>query len=153
MIKPDRYTFHSFRIVVAASLLLANAAWSEDSALPEVHQSGDISYISGGIGSDESKAIKSEAPKYALTLNFIVRIDGHDSFDAPDELTILKADGSPVLDIKPDGPYLLLDLPPGTYKITAGSADQSSTQTVQIVRGAHKQITFRLAPTKPQSQS
>jgi len=152
MTKPIPDMLNSFCIAITASLLLANAAWSEDSALPEVHQSGDIRYISGGIGSDESKAIKAEAPKYALTLNFITRIDGHDSFDAPDELTILKADGAPVLDIKPDGPYLLLDLPPGSYKITAGSADQSSTQTVQIVRGAHKQVTFRLMPAKPEPQ-
>jgi hypothetical protein len=107
-----------------------------------VQHSGDISWISGGIGEDESSAIKAAGPGYALWISFTSRIEGKDAYTAPDQVTILKADGAPVLDLKPSGPYLLLDLPPGRYKVSAGSAAHSNTQTVDIVRGKHKRLVF-----------
>jgi hypothetical protein len=128
--------------LAAAALLCAAAVRADDSALPPLQHSGDIGYISGGIGEDESQAIKAAGPKYALWISFTSRIEGKDAYTAPEQVTILKADGSPVLDLKPNGPYLLLDLPPGQYRISAGSAAQSHSQTVQITRGAHKRLVF-----------
>lgn len=125
-----------------AALLCAAAARADDSALPPVQHSGDIAWISGGIGEDESGAIKAAGPKYALWISFISRIEGKDSYSAPDQVTILKADGAPVLDLKPNGPFLLLDLPPGKYQVSAGSAAQSRTQVVEIIRGKHKRLVF-----------
>jgi hypothetical protein len=128
--------------VAAATLLLAGAALA--GALPPVQHSGDISYLSGGIGLDESEAIKAAAPGYGLFLTFVSNIDGHGNFNAPEQVTVLKADGSPVLDLKPDGPFMLIDLPPGSYRITAGSASTTKTQVVQIARGGHKKLVFEL---------
>lgn len=129
---------------LSAGALLCAAAARADDALPPVQHSGDISYISGGIGEQESQAIKAAGPKYALWISFTSRIEGKDAYSAPDQVTILKADGAPVLDLKPDGPFLLLDLPPGRYKISAGSATQSRTQAVTIARGAHKRLVFNV---------
>jgi hypothetical protein len=128
--------------LLAAALLVAAAVRAEDSALPPLQRSGDISYISGGIGEDESRAIKAVAAQYPLWLTFIARNGGKDTYSAPQELTILQADGAPVLDLKPDGPFLLVNLPAGKYRITAGSASASKTQTVEIPRGGHKRLVF-----------
>jgi hypothetical protein len=129
---------------LALALLAAGAAQADDSALPPVQRSGDIRYLSGGIGLDESQAIRAAAPSYALSLVFVSTIAGHGTYNTPDQLTILRADGAPVLDLKPDGPFALIDLPPGQYRVSAGGASQSKTQTVQIARGAHKKLVFEL---------
>jgi hypothetical protein len=130
--------------LAAAALLCAAAARADDDALPPVQHSGDISYISGGVGLDESDAIKAAGPKYPLWISFTSRVEGKDAYTAPDQVTILKAGGAPVLDLKPNGPFLLLDLPPGRYQVSAGFAAQSRTQKVQIARGAHKRLVFSL---------
>lgn len=132
------------RIAALCLALLGGTAVADDSALPPVQQSGDIRYLSGGVGENQSQAIKAAAGQYALWISFIARVDGKDAYSIPEQLTILRADGAPVLDLKPDGPFLLVDLPPGQYSITAGSAAQSRTQKVQIARGAHKRLVFSL---------
>ncbi len=127
-------------------LLMSPIALAEgDDAFPVVHHSGDISFCSGGIGIDEVRTMKALTANYPLALTFISRIDNHDTYTAPDQVVIVKADGSPVLDIKPDGPMLLIDLPAGKYRITAGSAAQSAEQSVQLVKGAHRQLVFKIA--------
>ena len=129
---------------LAALLLYSSAALADASALPPVQHSGDISYLSGGIGLDESEAIKAAAPAYPLYLTFLSTINGHGTYNAPESLTILRADGSPVLDLKPDGPFMLVDLPPGSYRVTAGGISSSKTQAAQIARGGHKKLVFEL---------
>jgi len=127
-----------------AAALLSGAVSADDSALPPVQQSGEIRYLSGGIGENQSQAIEAAAGQYALWISFIARIEGKEGYSVPEQLTILKADGAPVLDLKPDGPFLLIDLPPGKYRISAGSAAHSNTQSVDIRRGAHQKLVFQI---------
>ncbi|MBB2984703.1 hypothetical protein FHX57_007574 [Paraburkholderia tropica] len=44
-----------------------------DVALPATRQSGDITYLSAGIGSDLSSALESMMHRYPLTLEFVGR--------------------------------------------------------------------------------
>lgn len=126
--------------------LLCGAAGADSGALPPVQRSGDISYVSGGIGQDEIDAMRAAAAQYALQITFFSHAGatGKDSYNAPAELTILKTDGSPVLDLKPDGPLLLVDLPAGSYRVTASNGGWSKTSPVQIGRGAHKKLIFQM---------
>ena len=51
--------------MLAAGLLLGSAAQAQtDSALPPVQKSGAVEYLSGGIGLDESTAIKSASRQW-----------------------------------------------------------------------------------------
>jgi hypothetical protein len=43
-----------------------------------------------------------------------------------------------------DGPYLLADLPAGSYQVSAGAGPQRKTQSVDIQPGAHKRLVFEL---------
>lgn len=125
--------------------LLAGTAGADSGALPPVQRSGDISYISGGIGEDEIQAIKAAAAQYALQITFFSHADtGRDTYNAPAELTILKADGSPVLDLKPEGPFLLVDLPAGKYRVIAANPAWSRTLPVELGAGAHKKLIFQM---------
>lgn len=136
------------RTLLPAVWLLAAlpaAAMAEDSALPPVQHSGSISYLSGGIGENEIAAMKAAAAQYALQMTFFSHAaDGRDGYNAPAELTILKDDGSPVLDIKPDGPFVLLDLPPGKYRVTAANTGWSKTVPVEVGRGARRKLIFQM---------
>jgi hypothetical protein len=124
---------------------LTGAAWADNGALPPVQHSGSISYLSGGVGEDEIAAIKAAAPQYALQMTFFSHVpNGRDAYNAPAELTILKDDGSPVLDIKPDGPFVLLDLPPGKYRVTAANTGWSKIVPVDLGHGAHKKLIFQM---------
>ena len=128
-----------------AALLAGTAGADGNNALPPVQHSGSISYVSGGVGEEEIAAMKAAAAQYALQMTFFSHVEGgRDSYNAPAELTILKADGSPVLDIKPDGPFLLVDLPAGSYRVTAANSGWSKTVPVQLGRGGHKRLSFQM---------
>ena len=137
----------NYRILLGAcaavsAMLLVAGAYADDSALPPLQHVGDLSYLSGGIGVDESSAMKAEAGTYALALTFAARIGDRDAYTSDVQLTIAKADGASLLDIKSAGPYLLVNLPAGKYRITAIFGEISKTQLVQIATGAHRQLVF-----------
>ena len=63
--------------LLACSLVAAiacGAAAAQDSALPPVNTQGAISYVSGGIGADESAALKAAQPNYPLARFHLGRI-------------------------------------------------------------------------------
>jgi hypothetical protein len=132
--------------LAASAVLLLAAASSDNSQLAPIKQAGDITYRSGGVGIDEWTVMKSDAPNYSLTVIFATHIGTQTPYVSPDHLAILRSDGTSVLDIKPDGPYLLVNLPAGAYRITASSAGDSRVKEVQLNAGVHKRIVFDMAP-------
>ncbi len=150
--KPDRFNLRSPSVcaAVTALLLMSAAVPAADTAtdsatLPPAQHAGTISYRSGGIGADSSDAMKAEASRYSLAMTFTARMENRDAYTIPSHLRIVDASGSSVLDITPDGPYVLVNLPTGQYQVTAGAGAGSKTQAVQIVAGAHKKLAFELA--------
>lgn len=128
----------------AALLLVAVPINAADLApLPAVQHAGSVNYRSGGVGSDSSDAMKAEASRYSLAMTFT---GGGDSvaYTIPTHLGIVNASGNSVLDITPDGPYLLVDLPAGKYRVTAAGATASKTESVEIVSGVHKKLAFQM---------
>lgn len=132
-------------LCVVAGLSLAvflRGAPAQDTALPAVQQQGEVRYLSGGIGAAEVAAIKAEAARFALSLTFAKRSEGHDVFLATVPVTIHDAAGVTVLDVVSDGPYLLVDLAPGAYKITARHHEEAKTREVTLGAGAPQRVTF-----------
>ena len=126
----------------SATVLMDGVSAADESALPPVQHAGAISYRNGGIGSDESAAMKAEAAAYPLVLTFADRIDNRDSYASDVQVTIVRADGTPMLETGAAGPLLLIDLPAGMYRVTATSGDHSKTQPVKIAAGTHKKLVF-----------
>jgi hypothetical protein len=136
-----------FRASLAASaIFLLAGAGTDDSQLAPAKQAGDITYRSGGVGEDEWRVMKADAPNYSLTVIFATHIGTQTPYVSPDHVAILRSDGTSALDIKPDGPYLLVNLPAGNYRITASSAGDSRVKEVQVAAGAHKRVVFDMAP-------
>jgi hypothetical protein len=127
---------------VAAGVLLTFGLATAQSLVPaEQHEAG-VSYRAGGVGEAESAAMKAEAANYPLALLFTARIGGRQAYLAAVKVHIAKADGATVLDSWCDGPYLLVNLPAGDYRITALHGPESRTQIVRIAADGHRQLVF-----------
>lgn len=119
--------------LLAAGLMHGTAAWAQtDSALPAVKTSGNVEYLSGGIGLDESTAIKSVAGQWPLSLVFSVKSGARAEYASNVALVVRDAKGAVVLETSGSGPYLLAKLEPGTYELHATLAGKVLEQQVQV---------------------
>jgi hypothetical protein len=118
-------------VVIAVSLGTLGSAIADDmDAMPEVKTQNGISYVSGGIGKDQSDAMNAAAKDYTLMLTCATRPTGEYLADV--KVNITDKSGSPVLETVTDGPILLVKLAPGQYRISAESNGGSVNKTVNI---------------------
>jgi hypothetical protein len=136
----------------------AQAAWaaSEGSAhaatatpmdgtavLPPSQHAGDIAYLSGGIGSDQSTAFKDAMPRYPLSLEF-ARHTGSDGNEylANVPVTITDMHGTSLLSTQSRGPFMLVSIPDGRYIVTARHDGNTQRRTVDIGKATHAHEAF-----------
>ncbi len=122
-------------LAAALALGLAGAAFAQ-SGLPPVQTFGSVSYVTGGIGLDESSAIKAAEKDFSLSLLFAQTRRGE--YLADIKVNIRDQAGKTVLEAVSDGPFLLAKLPAGTYKV---SADNEGNVLVKTVRVEAKGVT------------
>ncbi|MEM5340949.1 carboxypeptidase regulatory-like domain-containing protein [Paraburkholderia azotifigens] len=97
--------------------------------LPQVQQQGDVSFTSGGVGLDESKALLAAQSQWPLSLRFT----GPGSDYLSDvKVKIVDSHGGSVLDTTSRGPYMLVRLRPGRYTVHAAYKDNDQTKPVNI---------------------
>jgi len=117
------------KIVAAALTLgLAGAAFAAD-ALPPAQTFGSVSFVTGGIGLDESTAIKAAEKDFSLSLLFAQTKRGQYLADL--KVSIVDKAGNTVLETVSEGPMLLARLPAGAYRI---SVEHEGTVLVRTVR-------------------
>ncbi len=112
-----------------ASPLLAGATDAGAPLVQPVTQ-GDITFVSGGIGMDERQALDGVARDYNLKLVFAEK--GSGAYMADVKLAIANAKGRTILESVSNGPWFLVKLMPGRYKITAEAMGQSLAQHVRV---------------------
>ncbi|MEP6723686.1 MAG: carboxypeptidase-like regulatory domain-containing protein [Variovorax sp.] len=108
-------------------------------AMPPMKGEGAVRWVCGGIGVDESTAMRAAMKSHPLSLLF-ARKDG--AYLAEIDVTIQRSDGGPTLALRADGPVCLIDLPAGRYTVqaVAGGATQKESVTVG---GAPRTADFR----------
>ncbi len=126
-----------------AALLLwaaAGAAAAQDAPplqqpLPAARQSGAVVYVTGGVSEGESAAFEAARAHYPLSIELVqAHPPGRDEFTAGAEVSVRNAAGIEVLQATADGPYMLVQLPPGRYTVHAtlnGRAAPPRTATVE----------------------
>lgn len=130
------------RIAAFALSLQPTLSGAEPPALPPSQNQGTITYVSGGIGGPEAAAMKAEAARYPLAITFAEHLRDHDAFLADVPVVIRNASGMNVLDVVAEGPYLLVDLAPGRYEISASHRGHQKTERVHLVANGHRSLSF-----------
>ena len=131
----------------AAGLLVAIPAMSAQELamtgpLPPEQKQGNVTYVSGGIGQDESEAMRRQEANFPLSLEFIKRENGKGEYLSGCNVTIKDEKGRTVLSTVADGPFLLANLPDGTYTVTANGEGQSKERRVVIGARKAERIVF-----------
>ncbi len=120
-----------FLIGIATALVAAGAL--AQSLAPREHTRGAVSYLSGGIGSDEAQAMRDAAADYPLTLELAAAGGGpRDEYISDARVRIRDSQGSEVLETRTDGPFLLVRLPAGTYDVDVEWSGARKHKTVDV---------------------
>ncbi len=101
-----------------------------------VHQQGDVSYVSGGVG-EEKQALETAGRQFNLKVTLALTT-GHFSSDA--RVSIEDGTGRSVLDTVVDGPILYARLPPGAYSVRCTLNGKEIRQTAEIGNGRQRDV-------------
>ncbi|MCA8089710.1 carboxypeptidase-like regulatory domain-containing protein [Burkholderia anthina] len=135
-----QYLRNVSRFAVAAALAAgfataATGAYAQSDGLPAASQQGDVSYVSGGIGKDQSTAFERNEAAWPLALRFTGK---GGEYLADVHVRIVDGKSNEVLKTDARGPYMLVKLPPGHYTVHASyqGRDESHAVTVGSRGGA-----------------
>ena len=115
--------------------------------LPEVRIQNNLSYIMGGIGEDEAKAIQAESKSWSLSIEFSEYLDNRDSWASGVQLKIINSKGEAIFDELINGPMLLVNLSAGNYQLIGTYSGVSKKISAQIATGKSLRVSmnWRLA--------
>ncbi|CAB3690083.1 MULTISPECIES: carboxypeptidase regulatory-like domain-containing protein [Achromobacter] len=119
-------------MMALGGIALAGVLSTAQAALPPVQHQGAVQYMSGGIGIDESEAMKAAAKDYPLSLTFAAQRDGKADYVASVGVVIRDAQGKEVLKATAEGPYMLVKLPAGNYKVSATYEGRAQEREVNV---------------------
>lgn len=125
----------------------AHACEGPRAALPAEKTSMGVSYVSGGVGLDESAALKAARKDYSLDIETFQLANGKNEYIAAVPLTVTRPNGDVVFKAPSDGPFTLLRLPPGTYVVQASHQGQTQQRQVQVGTGLGAKASFVFKPS------
>ncbi|RYF72208.1 MAG: carboxypeptidase regulatory-like domain-containing protein [Comamonadaceae bacterium] len=125
--RPSPVRAHASRFVLACACTVA--AGLATAQVPPLRGDGAVRHVCGGIGSDESTAMRAAMKDHPLSLLF-ARTDG--AYLAEVAVAVQRADGAPVLSLRASGPICLVDLPPGRYTVDATAEGVSKRQALTL---------------------
>ena len=132
-------------ILGIAALLAVATPFAEARSVVEGRTAQDRRFIAGGIGPDESEAMKASARDFPLSITVAAKSG---AYLADSHIRIEDARGKPVLDMQLEAPYLLVDLSPGKYSVEATLQGKKQQRSVDIAAGtpakSSSASTFRL---------
>ncbi|WP_460115759.1 carboxypeptidase regulatory-like domain-containing protein [Pseudomonas sp. H2_D02] len=142
--KPIQYLVLPF---IAISMLLFPLALDATNLTPidntgvqvQPMQQNGITYLSGGIGEDEARAI-GQAQGYNLHMTFAI---GPENKYVPDvDVTVQSASGPTLLTLSDAGPLVYVQLPPGKYSVVATRNGEERRDTAEVGSGAARNLVF-----------
>lgn len=109
--------------------------------IPQQQTANGINYLCGGVGSEETRYMKSAARDYDLMMTFAA---SSGNYVANVKVAIEDARGNRILQATCDGPILLVDLPKGgTYRVHADASGHVLNRTVQVSgKGRTRSLAF-----------
>lgn len=119
---------------VALTLAAAMAAGFGPSAsaqpsLPQAHTQGALRYTCGGIGLDESTAMRAAMKEHPLSLLFAAP---GGAYEADVRVTLKPEGAGEPHSFTASGPICLLNLPAGRYAVEADMAGKTQRRSVEV---------------------
>jgi len=128
-------------VLGAAIGLPAHAA--SDGQLPPERQAGSASFVSGGVGEGESQRFEAAFKHYPLVVQLFENGGARDVYTADAVVKITDARGRQVLNEQADGPFMLVRLPAGDYRVAASlKGHDLAEHTVHVTDGGHAKTVF-----------
>jgi hypothetical protein len=125
------------RFALAAALL-----WVLQPADAMVRGTTDLgrSYVSGGVGGEEMNSLNSERAQY--TVSILTASKGTGAYLSGARIVITDGKSGPILETVMDGPWLLVDLPAGSYQVEATYGDKAQSSKFTFAAGGRRQTVF-----------
>jgi hypothetical protein len=129
------------RLALAAALGIGPCAMvggMASAAAQPATATGRAAVVSGGVTEEEREEMLRQGGPYNLRLEFAEQ--GTGAYLGDVKVTVVDQSGRVVVDVVTDGPWLLAQLPPGTYTVrAAGAPEQRVTvgtrgSTVAVLR-------------------
>ena len=105
-----------------------------------------LPYYIGGVTSQEPKDVALRRPRHNFVLQVVSGLSGGPIADA--EAKISDASGKLLLGVAMDGPWLLITLEPGRYRVAVRFQDEVMHRDVEIAAKGQSELTlgFRSSP-------
>jgi hypothetical protein len=137
------------RIFVMAGLLLALAApalhAADDVEPPKVRKQGGTTYVSGGTGEAQRKALFKIANKFPIQLIF--EVEGQEADISGVKVTLTDQSGNALIEAVSDGPYFYMNPPAGgRFIIDAEYNGEKQTMTKDLVGRRYLVLEFKFHP-------
>jgi hypothetical protein len=114
-------------------------------ALPAEQTQGSVSWVSGGVGEGQAAEFKAAQRSYPLAIEMSRAATPRNEYVSDADVRISDMKGQTVLQAKADGPYMLVKLPPGTYRVEAtlgGKTARSGPLKVAAQGSTHASLVF-----------
>jgi hypothetical protein len=125
---PFRAVLAVLFLAVASTPANLNAAATRD----VIEKTGEIVYVTGGVGQEERAVLKGMEKQFNLKLVF-TRKDG--AFISDVAVAIKTPSGKVILADQAQGPIFMAKLPPGTYIVEATFEGTTHTRKVNVGKG------------------
>lgn len=97
-------------------------------------------YASGGIGVDERDEMHRRRADFALRV--VTAAKGSGAYLSGAEVKITDQTGKRILELMLDGPWLLADLTPGSYKVEVVYGGRTERKSATIRPGERRELMF-----------
>jgi hypothetical protein len=98
-------------------------------------------YVSGGVSEEERVLLHAQRERYSLWIVTAAR--GSGAYLSDERVKVADSDQRVVFDASLDGPWLLIDLPPGRYAVEAHFGSETQRQATTVHPGDHHQTFLR----------
>jgi hypothetical protein len=126
-------------LTLTISILTTPLVWAQ---IPQTQYSQSISYITGGVGEEESSAILAEAKQWPLLLELSQLENGRGVWIFGSQIKVLNSKNMLIFDAKAEGPYMLINLAAGDYVIQASYQGVEQKRSISIKAGQVQKISI-----------
>jgi len=133
----SRFLTYGIAAIFLGTASLTSAADNNDA---DVQTSGNVNYVSGGVGTESLDQLGSISRQFNLKLVFALKSG---EYLSGVQVAITNAKGKSMLDTTSQGPWFMTKLPAGNYQVAATVAGKTEKRQVAVDGTKLKTIDFR----------